>query len=319
MRRGRSGGNRGGRGPSRGRGRGPGRGGPRGRMGSRTSRTTVGARSVTGTNTAFTPLRKNMDINCDIGQGIGQFQFPFETEMLPYVTSVNIACGSHAGDPKTMSKMIDLAKENDLNIGALIGYPDLLTNGQREMYLEVDELRSMVLYQLGALNALVHSKGLDVRHVRTAGFLYKQMYTDQLVAETVAKAVAEFSKWITLVGLAGQTLEKACTSANIKMGSEVLIERRYRKDGTVLSFSEAIDGRNYLDQCSERAREIIQTGQISCEGGELKVAPHTIHIPSNRPECVNLASTVRAMIQDPKPINCDRYDAYFSDIAELAN
>lgn len=265
-----------------------------------------------------TPLRKNLDINCDVGQGFGINQNIFEEKVLPYVTSINIACGAHAGDPLTMARAIDFARNYNVSIGALISYHDLVGNGEREMYLSVDELRALVLYQLGALNALLHSKGLEIRHVRTHGFLYKQLYTDQITADTVAKAIAEFDRWITLVGLSGPVLANACTNANIRIGQELQITRRYRKDSTILPFNPNIDGKNYLDRAAAIAREIIQTGSITCDdGSKIRINANTIHIPSNSEESIELARTVRAMIADPKPLYLDKYDKYFADIASL--
>lgn len=262
--------------------------------------------------------KKNLDINCDVGQGFGINQNPFEEKVLPYVTSINVACGAHAGDPHTMARVIDLARNHNVSIGALIGYHDLVGNGEREMYLGVDELRAMVLYQLGALNALLHSKGLEIRHVRTHGFLYKQLYTDQITAETVAKAIAEFDRWITLVGLSGPVLGNACTNANIRIGQEVQVTRRYRKDGTILPFNPSIDGKNYLDRAASMAREIIQSGNITCEdSSRIRVNVNTIHIPSDSEESIELARTVRAMVSDPKPLHLDKYDKYFADLASL--
>lgn len=267
----------------------------------------------------LTPMRNNLDINCNVGQGFGHIQIPYEEEMFEYVTSINIACGMHSGDPKTMSRMIDLAKEYDVSAGALIGYPDIIGNGNREMYLEVDELRAYVLYQLGALNALLYSRGLEIRHVRAHGTLYKHLYTDPLIAETVAKAIAEYSKWIALVGLAGPILNNACSVANIRAGKEVLIDRRYRKDGTILPFSEVIDGADYLKKSLSKAREIIQGGFISCEGKyKLKINPSTIHLPSDREDSSELARAIRGMISDPKPLHLDKYDSYFADFETLS-
>ena len=269
-------------------------------------------------STNLIQLRKNLDINCDVGQGFGINQNPYEEKILPYVTSINIACGAHAGDPLTMAKAIDLARNYNVSIGALIGYPDIVGNGEREMYLSVDELRAMVLYQLGALNALLHSRGLEIKHVRTHGFLYRQLYTDLLIAETVAKAIAEFNRWIILIGLSGPILHTACTNANIRTGEEVLITRRYRKDGTILPFSPNIDGKNYLDRASQTAREITQTGLLSCEDKtKIKINVNTIHVPSDSEESIELARTVRAMISDPKPLHLDKYDKYFADLASI--
>ena len=267
--------------------------------------------------TVTTP-KKHLDINCDVGQGFGINQNHFEEKLLPYVTSINIACGAHAGDPLTMARAIEMARDYNVSIGALIGYPDLVGNGQREIYLGVDELRAMVLYQLGALNALLHSRGLEIRHVRAHGFLYRQLYTDLLIAETVAKAISEFNRWITLVGLSGQSLTTACNNANIKMGQEILITRRYRRDGTILPFNSSIDGTNYLDRAVTTARELIQAGDITCEDKtKVRINADTIHIPSDSEESVELARTIRAMIPEPKPLHLDKYDKYFADLAAI--
>ncbi len=264
-----------------------------------------------------TPPKMHLDINCDIGQSLGIYKNHYEESIVPYVTSINIACGMHAGDPLTIAKVIDLARNHNVSIGALIGYPDLLGNGEREIYFDVDELRAMVLYQLGALHALAHAKGFDIRHVRAHGFLYRQVYTDLLIAETVAKAVAEFSKWITLVGLSSQILYNACSNANIKAGQEVQIVRRYRRDGTILPFSTSIDGKNFIEQSAKRAREVIQTGRITCEDkSRISLNADTIHVPSDTVESVELARTVRALITDPKPLHLDKYDKYIADLGE---
>ncbi len=262
--------------------------------------------------------KKNLDINCDVGQGFGIYQNQFEEKILPYVTSINIACGGHAGDPYTMARVIDMARKYNLGIGALIGYNYLPGSGQNEMYLDVDELRAMVLYQLGALYGLLHSKGLDIRHVRAHGFLYRQLYTDLLTAETVAKAIAEFSRWIILVGLNGPVLTKACTNTNIKMGQEILINRRYRKDGTILPYSPTIDGKNFIEDSTKRVRELLQTGRIACEDKtKIRVDVDTIHLPSDTVDSVELARTIRAMITDPKPLHLEKYDNYFANFSTV--
>ena len=261
--------------------------------------------------------KKNLDINCNVGQGFGIYQNQFEEKLMPYVTSINIACGAHAGDPLTMTRVIDLAKNHNVSIGALIGFDDRVGNGEREMYLGVEELRAMVLYQLGALHALLHSKGLEIRHVRTHGFLYKQLYTDVLIAETVAKAVSEFSSWITLVGLSGPVLATACTNANIRAGHEVQVAKRYRKDGTILP-STSINPKNLIESTANKARELIQTGRLTCEdNSKMRVNADTIHIPSDSEQSIELARLIRAMIPDPKPLHMDKFDKYLAGSSVL--
>lgn len=263
-------------------------------------------------------VRRNLDINCNIGQGFGIYQNPHELKFLPYVTSVNIPCGLHMGDPLTISKMVEVVKNSSVHVGALIGFDDKLTSGEREMYPHVDEIRAMVLYQLGALYGLLHSKGLEINHVRAHGFLYKLLYTDVLIAETVAKAVKEFSTWITLVGLSGHVLSTACANANIKPGHEVQIVKRYRKDGTILP-NTSFTAKNILEEAGKRAREIIQTGRITCEdGSKIKLNVDTIHVPSDNEQTVELARTIRAMVPEPRPINLEKYDKYLGAMTVLS-
>lgn len=264
-------------------------------------------------------IKRNLDINCNVGQGFGIYQNQFEEKLIPYVTSINIACGAHAGDPLTMSKIIEVSKNHNVSIGALIGFDDRVGNGEREMYLGVDELRAMVLYQLGALHALLHSRGLEIRHVRTHGFLYKQLYTDVLIAETVAKAVSEFSKWITLVGLSGQVLATACNTANIKAGHEVQVARRYRKDGTILPYNPNINQKSMIESAAEKARELTQTGRLTCEdNSKIRLNADTIHIPSDSDQSIELARLVRAMIPEPKPLHMDKFEKYLAGTSVLS-
>lgn len=262
--------------------------------------------------------KKNLDINCNVGQGFGIYQNQFEEKLMPYVTSINIACGAHAGDPLTMTRVIDLAKNHNVSIGALIGFDDRVGNGEREIYLGVEELRAMVLYQLGALHALLHSRGLEIRHVRTHGFLYKQLYTDVLIAETVAKAVGEFSRWITLIGLSGSVLAMACTNANIRAGHEVQVARRYRKDGTILPHSSNVNSKNLIESAADKARGLIQTGRLTCEDNtKIRVNADTIHIPSDSEQSIELARLIRAMVPDPKPLHMDQFDKYLAGVSVL--
>ena len=257
--------------------------------------------------------KKNLDINCNVGQGFGIYQNQFEEKLLPYVTSINIACGAHAGDPLTMARIIDLSKNYNVSIGALIGFDDRVGNGEREMYLGVEELRAMVLYQLGALHALLHSKGLEIRHVRAHGFLYKQLYTDVLIAEIVAKAVGEFSKWITLVGLSGSVLNTACSNANVRAGHEIQVARRYRRDATILPYIP--NAKDMIEGAASRARELIETGRLTCEdNSKIRIQADTIHIPSDTEQSIELARLVRAMIPEPKALHMDKFDKYLSGV-----
>src|SRR5580658_2884203 len=143
-------------------------------------------------------LNHGIDINTNLGEGFGPYRIEGESDMLPYVTSANIACGAHAGDPVLMEAALEEVRYYGLSLGAHIGYPDLAGFGRREIHLTSGELRASILYQLGALSGLARTLGFEITQVRPHGFLYRQLFHDARTATTVARAIAEFDRWLVL-------------------------------------------------------------------------------------------------------------------------
>src|SRR5579883_776742 len=137
-------------------------------------------------------LSQGVDLNTNLGEGFGAYKIPGESDLLPYVTSANIACGAHAGDPVVMDAALEELRYYGLSLGAHVGYPDLAGFGRREIHLSSAELRASVLFQIGALSGLAKTMGFEITQVRPHGFLYRQMNNDVRIATVVAKAVAEF-------------------------------------------------------------------------------------------------------------------------------
>ena len=133
----------------------------------------------------------SIDLNCDMGESFGRYTLGNDAAIMPFITSANIACGLHAGDPSVMRATIRLAKENGVSIGAHPGWPDLQGFGRREMSLTPDETEAYVLYQIGALAAFAKAEGAELRHVKAHGALYNQAVKDRALADAIARAGQE--------------------------------------------------------------------------------------------------------------------------------
>lgn len=249
-----------------------------------------------------------LDINTNLGEGYGPWRMPGESELLPFVTSANIACGAHAGDPVLMEAALEEARYNGLALGAHIGYPDLAGFGRREMHLHAGELRSHVIYQLGALAGVAKTLGFEITQVRPHGFLYRQMSHDVRIAITVAKAIADFDRWLVLIGPSGSNLQTASEKAGIRVAGEVLVDRLYDGNGNLVQHAHprAVlkDPRAILNQ----AANLIRNRSITAaDGTTVKMDFQTIHVHPQMVEATYVAEQVRLMISDACPLTSEPY------------
>ena len=180
-----------------------------------------------------------IDLNCDMGESFGKYKLGDDAAIMPFISSANIACGSHAGDPLVMRSTIRLAKVHGVAIGAHPGWPDLQGFGRREMDLTPDEAEAFVLYQIGALAAFAKAEGWELRHVKPHGALYNQAARDRTLADSIARVVKRFDKDLILVGLAGSALIDAGLEIGLRVANEGFPDRRYNPDGTLASRKEA--------------------------------------------------------------------------------
>jgi 5-oxoprolinase (ATP-hydrolysing) subunit A len=178
-----------------------------------------------------------IDLNADLGESYGNWTMGDDAAMLDVVTSANIACGFHAGDPRTIRRTVALAAERGVTIGAHVGYPDLVGFGRRAMDIDPEVLEADVLYQLGALSAMCSVAGTRVRYVKAHGALYHRVNADPVQAEALAAAVALFGPALMLLGAAGPLLGAAARHGLRTVG-EGLTDRAYRPDGSLVPRSE---------------------------------------------------------------------------------
>jgi UPF0271 protein len=179
-----------------------------------------------------------IDLNCDIGESFGRYPLGADAEVLQWVTSANIACGMHAGDPLVMQETVRLAVERGAAVGAHPGYPDLQGFGRRVMDLSPHEVEAFMLYQIGALAGFARSAGVDLAHVKVHGALYNQAAKDPALAEAIARGTARFSRDLILVGLAGSRLIEAGLAIGLRVAREGFPDRAYNPDGSLKSRRE---------------------------------------------------------------------------------
>ncbi len=175
-----------------------------------------------------------IDLNCDLGESFGRYILGNDAAIMPYITSANIACGFHAGDPSVMQATVRLAKQHGVNIGAHPGWPDLQGFGRREISFSAKEVEALVLYQVGALAAIARAEGAELRHVKLHGAFYNQAAVNAALAEAVARAVKRFRRDLVLVGLAGSSLVEAARGIGLSAASEAFPDRAYNPDGTLM-------------------------------------------------------------------------------------
>jgi 5-oxoprolinase (ATP-hydrolysing) subunit A len=179
-----------------------------------------------------------VDLNCDFGESFGIYRLGEEKEILQYVTSVNVACGFHAGDPIVMRKTVQMALEQKVAIGAHPGFPDLLGFGRRNIAVTPEEAYAYVVYQIGALAAFVKAEGGTMSHVKPHGALYNMAAKNAELAEAIAKAVYDVDPSLILYGLAGSELIRAGKKFGLRAANEVFADRTYQQDGSLTPRSD---------------------------------------------------------------------------------
>lgn len=174
-----------------------------------------------------------VDLNCDLGESFGAYHLGNDEEILQFVTSANIACGFHAGDPKTMKKTVKLALQNEVAIGAHPGLPDLLGFGRRNMNITPQEAYEMVMYQIGALYGFVKAEGGKMQHVKPHGALYNMAAVNPELSKAIAEAIYDLNPELILFGLSGSELIKQAAAIGLRTANEVFADRTYQEDGTL--------------------------------------------------------------------------------------
>lgn len=243
-----------------------------------------------------------IDFNADAAQSFGIYQNDLEQDIISKVSSVNVSCGFHAGDPMTIKETLLLCKQHNIAIGAHIGYQDLQGFGYRPMDLSEEETEAVVLYQIGAVATFANSYSLSVEHVRLHGAMYARAAQDLDFAVTVAKAVKKFDKWAVLYLPYGKIAQEVENIVEINVAKEMFIDKAYDIEGNISEPSKPFD----TDVLLNRIRTCMYSGKIKIGGGEfLDMKCDSIHFDSKNPKTSELLDKARE-ITVPSPYNYNR-------------
>ncbi|MBS4196914.1 5-oxoprolinase subunit PxpA [Lederbergia citri] len=238
-----------------------------------------------------------VDLNCDMGESFGQYLLGHDEEIMRYISSANIACGFHAGDPATMNKTVKLALENRVKIGAHPGFPDLQGFGRRNMAINPQEVYEIVLYQVGALSAFVKAQGGSLHHVKPHGALYNMAAVDENLATAIAESVFNFDPQLILYGLAGSALIKAGEKIGLATASEVFADRTYQNDGTLTPRSKSNALITDTDDAISQVVKMVKEQKVtSVDGTNINIKADTICIHGDGPNALRFAQKINEVL-----------------------
>lgn len=240
-----------------------------------------------------------IDLNADIGESYGAWRMGHDAEVLREVSSVNIACGFHAGDPSTMRATVCAAIAHGVAIGAHPSLPDLQGFGRREMAITPDEAYALVVYQTGALAGFAAAAGGRLAHVKPHGALYNMAARDPALADAIATAVHDVDRRLILVGLAASALTEAAMRVGIPVAHEVFADRRYEADGSLTPRSHPDAVIHDLDIAIVQVVALATRGEVTTRTGErLRLAADTICLHGDRPDAGLAAQRIRSALTD---------------------
>lgn len=241
---------------------------------------------------------RTLDFNSDLGESFGLWERGADEDMMRCISSANVACGFHAGDPTTMSTTVERAKQHGVAVGAHPGFPDLIGFGRRTLGVDPRDVRNYVLYQVGALKAFLTVAGLDLHHVKPHGALYMQALDDKAIAHAVAEAVARLDSGLPVYTLEGSELWQASLAVGLKPVPEFFADRPIHRDGSVAMFRwwETFDPTP--EAVARRAVDAAVKGEVtSLEGQPVKVCAETICVHSDTPGADRLGPAVKAALE----------------------
>ena len=235
-----------------------------------------------------------IDLNSDLGESFGPWPMGQDAALMDSISSANVACGFHAGDPGAMRATIALAREKGVAIGAHPGFQDLVGFGRREMKATPAEVEDLVLYQVSALAGMASAQGVRLQHVKAHGALYNMACRDRALADAIAKAVASFDRSLILFGLPNSELLRAGAAAGLSIAAEVFADRAYDPDGSLTSRTTPGSVIHDTSKVVERAIKMVRDKQvIAVDGSTISLKADTICLHGDTPGAADHAKAVR--------------------------
>ncbi|MGC9346922.1 MAG: LamB/YcsF family protein [Anaerolineae bacterium] len=243
-------------------------------------------------------MTRFIDLNCDMGESFGRYTLGNDAAMLDVVTSANVACGAHAGDPLVIHRTVRLAADRGVTIGAHPGYPDLQGFGRRVLAMSAEELEATLIYQLGALAGFTSAVGTHLSHVKPHGALYKLAASDVEIAEIIARAVVAFDPALTVVTQPGSTLLYAAQAQGLSVAREGFADRAYATDGTLVPRSVPGAVIHDPERAAERAVQMVVDGRVEAlDGSVIPLEIDTLCVHGDTPNAPEIARQLRAVLE----------------------
>ncbi|SHH11823.1 UPF0271 protein [Anaerosphaera aminiphila DSM 21120] len=235
-----------------------------------------------------------VDLNSDIGEGFGAYKMGMDEEIIKHVTSINLACGWHAGDPLIMDKTVKMAKEQGVMVGAHPGYPDLLGFGRRNLSVTPEEARCYMMYQTGALMAFTKAYGVKLQHMKLHGGFYNTACNDEGLANAVLDGMEALDKDVILMVLSGSYIAKEGKRRGLRISEEVFADRGYNPDKTLVNRS--LPGAFVTDpaEAIPRVIKMIKEGKVVASNGEeMDIKADSICVHGDNPKAIEFVSEIK--------------------------
>lgn len=239
-----------------------------------------------------------IDLNSDIGESFGAYELGDDKAIMKSITSANVACGFHAGDPLVLKKTVALCPEMGVAVGAHPGYPDLAGFGRRNMACTPDEVYSDCLYQIGAVSAFCKANGLDLQHVKPHGAMYNRAAKSAELADAIACAIKDAGGNLILMGLANSEFERAAKDKGVLFAAEAFADRAYMPDGSLVPRSKPGAVIHDADFAAQRVVRMATEGTVEAiDGTIMSFRPATVCMHGDTPEAVEMAAAVRKALE----------------------
>lgn len=240
-----------------------------------------------------------VDLNADLGESFGAYTIGMDEDVIKHITSANVACGFHAGDPLVMEKTVAIAKAAGTAVGAHPGFPDLQGFGRRNMKVTPAEAKAYIKYQVGALKAFTDAAGIKLQHVKPHGAFYNMAAVDEKLAVAICEGIKEVDPALILLGLAGSCHIKAAETVGLRAASEVFADRGYMDDGTLVPRSQPGAMIHDTDEAIARTIRMVKEGTVvTVSGKEIPIKADSVCVHGDNPKAIEFVEKIRAKLSE---------------------
>ncbi|MDD2972168.1 MAG: LamB/YcsF family protein [Lachnospiraceae bacterium] len=239
-----------------------------------------------------------IDMNCDLGESFGRFTIGRDEEVIPYITSANVACGYHASDPMVMGKTVQIAKKNGVHVGAHIGFPDLMGFGRRNMVISPEEAKTYTMYQMGALMGFLAAEHMTLSHVKPHGAFYNMAAKDYQMSLAICEGIKAIDSKVALMGLAGSEMIRAAKAVGIPVIQEVFADRAYEEDGTLVARSKPGAMIEDENEAIQRVIRMVKDRKVNAiTGKDVDIQPDSVCVHGDGKAALLFVKKIREALE----------------------